>query len=772
MLGMIDLAVRHPVRFLCLGLFCVILAGAGLHKLVKNTSTDAFIPESHPSLVSRDRVKSIFGLQDPLLISVKSSQGGTLTADTLNLAWDLHHKLSALDNVTQVRSLVSEAHIQGNDLELNIQPLLDTTVADQKQADAVIAAAMEMDPFVDTLISSDKKALALVVELLDQSKADESYLQLLEVTDALNSSHSELFVAGQGAVGGYLSQYIDADSRKMQPVVVATILLLLFLAFRQLKGLIGPLIVIVASAIGAVGTMAWLNVPYYAITSALPVVITAIAVADAIHVLTAYYELKAKHPDMPQPQLVKEAVLDMSRPITLTTITTIAGFAGLALASIMPPVKFFGMFAALGVVIAWLFTMMVLPGLLVLIKLPATRIFSHREQGNIIGKGLTRVALIAIDRPLMVSASLLTLLLVAGYGALNLKVDRAQVENFQPEEPIRIAHDHINEHYAGSAYLDVLVATEEQEGLLDDGVLSQVNDIQNFLETIPAVAKTQSIMDTLGVLQSELENSAPQRFSGDPDSFAQYMLLYEASAKPSNYSDKIDNQYQHLLIRAYLNTDLFSQEKQVVEQVEAYLHKLPPIDGLQLELTGRVNVDYHWMTRLGDSHFRSIAISLVLVLLFASLLFKSAFYGVLCVTPVFFAIVMVYGVMGWTGVFLEPATSMFAAIAIGVGVDFSIHFVERLQLAMKSSTHIRGAIVAKFPSAARACFFNAAALASGFATLFVSQLPTLQRFGLMITLACMASFFAALLIVPLVYGLHFRKSTQAYQARVKSTQVS
>lgn len=752
MTKIIELAMRFPRTWLTAGILLVVLCGAGLHKLVKNTATDAFIPEDHPSLISRDKVQNIFGLQDPLVISIQSPEQQAISSNTLNVLAELHHLMERHDNVSQVRSLVSEAHISADEYELDIKPLLTQTLSTQQQANVLIGTAMSMTPFVDTLVASNSRSVALVIELLDQQKADDTYQSIMDLIKGFDTQGQHIYVAGQGAVGGYLSQYIDADSRKMQPVVVATILLLLFLAFRQLKGLIGPLIVIVASAIGAVGTMAWLNVPYYAITSALPVVITAIAVADAIHVLTAYYELKAKETKMSHHQLVKEAMLDMAKPITLTTITTIAGFAGLALASIMPPVKYFGTFAALGVFIAWLFTMMVLPSLLLLIKLPATRIFAKREGGNRIGVGLTRLAVLSVQRPWVVGTSLVVILGVSAIGATKLKVDRAQVENFQEDEPIRIAHDHINAQYAGSAYLDILIETSSSEGLLEPEVLNEVNKLQDALEAIPAIVKTQSILDTLGVLQRELEDTQPPRFEGDGDTFAQYMLLYEASTQPSDYSDEIDNQYQHLLVRSYLNTDLFSEEKAVVEEVQAYLEQQWLLDDVKVELTGRVNLDYHWMTRLGDSHFRSIGISLALVLLFASLLFRSAFLGVLCVTPVFFAIMVVYGIMGWNGIFLEPATSMFAAIAIGVGVDFSIHFVERLQLALKTSSDVKTAIQNKFPSAARACFFNAAALASGFATLFVSQLPTLQRFGVMITLACMASFFAALLIVPLAYS--------------------
>ena len=115
---------------------------------------------------------------------------------------------------------------------------------------------------------------------------------------------------------------------------------------------------------------------------------------------------------------------------------------------------------------------------------------------------------------------------------------------------------------------------------------------------------------------------------------------------------------------------------------------------------------------------------------------------------------------------------MFAAIAIGVGIDFSIHFIERSQLAFKQGHDLCHTIRHKYPAASRACFFNATALASGFATLLVSELPTLQRFGLMITIACMVSFFAALLIVPLSYALKSPDIARGRKTRPVSVVVS
>lgn len=755
--------LAHSNKVLLLGLALTLALAAGLSQLVKDTSVDAFVPADHPSVLSRDAIRATFGLQDPIVISIQATSGDAFEPVVLNRLLALHQQIEAMPQIRQngVKSLVSQPHISSQQQTLLVEPLLQQPV-NATQAKQIKKLAAQMPPFNGTLVSYDQSALTIVAELLNQGDAEQVYRQLATLIAEPHPEY-QIYLAGQGAVSGYLSSYIDADSRKLQPVVFVVVLLMLWLAFRQTRSLIAPLAVIIPSALGTIGLMGWLQVPYYAITSALPVIITAIAVADSIHILTAYFGLKATYPERSQAEHISLAVSDMLKPISYTTITTMAGFIGLSVASIMPPVSAFGAFAALGVLLAWVYSVLLLPCLLLKLNLPVSPVFVAKVQhpSNQIGRALGKLAFASANRPLL-TASLLVLVLVLGATAANwVKVDRAQIANFTPKEPIRIAHHHINQHYAGTAYLDIVLRTPQTDGLLDNGVIAKVPELQAWLGELPFVNKVVAVTDQLQQLHWALieEGESPQ-LPSDPDILAQYLLLYASSSASNDVSDQIDNQYQELLLRAYMNTNYFSQEKPVVEQVQHYLNQQfgsasshSEMGKVRAELGGRVNVDYHWMTRLQDSHLNSIAVSLSLVWLFACLLFRSLVLGTVALTPVLFAVVSVYGVMGWLGIHLEPATSMFAAIAIGVGIDFAIHFIERLQQASKAGSPFNDELLAHFNPAARACFFNAAALACGFATLMVSELPTLQRFGLMITLACVISFTAALFIVPLAFRL-------------------
>ncbi|MEX0300653.1 MAG: RND family transporter, partial [Kordiimonas sp.] len=476
-----------------------------------------------------------------------------------------------------------------------------------------------------------------------------------------------------------------------------------------------------------------------------------------IHVLTSYYELRAHKPKLSYKRATLEAMLDMWVPVTLTTLTTAAGFIGLSAASIMPPIMYFGLFAALGVIIAWAFTMFVLPPAIMLMQLERSPMFklSGEKDAGRVGHALAAVASVSARNPIVALIAVLVFSATAFLGAMSLRVDRAQVDNFRADEPIRVADAVINEKLAGTSYLDVIVETDEEEGLLDGERMARVAKLQRYMESLPFVEKTVSITDYISLLHKAImvDEENVSELPDNGDAIAQYLLLYESSADPTDFEEEIDQGYQTLLVRAYMNSDYFSQERDVVEALELYLTEDFNREGMTGVLSGRVNVDYHWMKSLSESHFTSVGISLVLVWVVSSLLFRSKLAGLVALSPVLLTILGIYALMASLGIYLEPATSMFAAISIGVGIDFAIHLIDRLQLGLKAGKSVAETVQEKFPHAARACFFNASALGAGFCVLLISELPTLQRFGALVAFACIVSFLSALVIVPMAWSL-------------------
>ncbi|MDJ0919864.1 MAG: outer membrane lipoprotein-sorting protein [Henriciella sp.] len=746
--------ISYSRWFIGLGLLFIVVAGAGLLQLVKDPSTDSLIPPDHPSVVTRDYAEDVFGLRDPVVAAISTEQpGGIFTDAALTSLYQLHNAIAALENVRADRtiSLVSEARIFGDADTLRVEPYLADLPQSSEEVAALKTSLLDAELIDGILISEDRSTALIVAELFDQSLAEETYRQALELAATLARDGVDIHIAGQGAVSGFLSGSIDRDSRKLPPICVAVIFLLIWLAFRSTKALLAPLFIIAATVAGAIGIMAWMNVPYFVITTSLPVILITIAVADTIHVLSGYYRRLAENPNGDRGQIIIDVMVDLWRPLTLTTFTTMAGFVGIGLASSMPPISYFGWFAALGVFLAWVFTLLVLPCVLAHLKPDPSPVVRPDGSGPLSG-GLTRIAQHSASAP---RRTLAMIVILAGFAlalASQVQVERSQIENFPNGQPIRLADELINARLAGTSYLDLVIETERIDGLMNAARIEKIAELQAYAETLPFVQKSHSVIGVLEELHSALEPGSNTRLPMTDEAIGQYLLFYEAAGNPEDIEDEIDLDYQRALVRLYMNSRYTGDEAAAVEALAQYLESDFNEAGMTGRLSGRVNVDYHWMKQLQEGHLRSILISSFLVFVVATVLFRSVLFGALAIAPVAAAILGVYSVMGASGIFIEPATSMFAAISIGLGVDFAIHFTDRLQKGLRRGSSVIGVIQSEFPTSTRACFINAAALGVGFSVLMTSELPPIFKFGLLITIAAAASFVVGLIVISAIIG--------------------
>ena len=758
LLRLFETLTARPRLVLLLSIALIVASGFGLTHLTKDVSVNAFIPPDHPSVLTDERIEEEFGLSDPIAVALVTEDGSSIFREHhLKKVREVTEALAELENVREDRitSLATESSIRGTAAGLAIEAY----VSDDGPIDAMNVRERwrAMPPHSGTLVSEDEAGTIILAELVDQERAVDTYHAVLALTKPMAGDGIRVHVAGPAAVSGYLSEAIDADARVLQPLIFVVVLLFLYAAFRSFTMLLGPLAVLIGTAACAMGIMGWQGVSYFAITNALPIILIAIAVADSIHILSEYYVLRAARPEAPAAALVHEAMVAMARPITLTTLTTAAGFTGIGLASIMPPMTYFAVYAAFGVVLAWLFSMVTLPCLMVLLRLGPSPAFVNWSAGEPSGIGafLFRIASACARSPVSVVLALVLMTALALMLAQELRIDRSSTDYFAPSEPVRIADETINAQFAGTAFLDVVVEADEPEGLLDPEQLQRIVALQAYFEDLPHVEVTVGITDYLGLLHGALfpeEAPPPRALPADADAVAQYLLLYEASGDPTDFEEEIDAAYQHALIRGVMDTAFYSETRDTVRRLEQYLETEFNGSGLTATVGGEVNLIYHWMTRLGASHFQGVALSLFMVLVMAIAVFRSLSAGLLAVLPVSFTVLLLYAVMATAGIYLEPATSMFAAIAVGVGVDFAIHLVDRLRVCRRRfGGDLDRAIRTALPLTARACFFNAAALGLGFSVMLGSGLPMLQRFGALVAIATLASFVVALLLIPALY---------------------
>ncbi len=746
-----------PLTVLAISVFCVVMMASQATRVVRDTTVDAFMPMGHPALTYRDQVEDTFGLRDPVVVAVvRDGPGGIYTPETLALVRDVTDLVTGIANVDPegVRSLATEKNIVGDDEGLIVKPFFEDGIETREQAAAVREAVEAIPLYTGTLVAGDGTGTLIAAELIDQQIAGQTY-ELMEAAIAeLDWGDARILIAGEGAVGGFLSIYLSSDARKLQPLAFVIIMIVMVAGFRTWLSFYIPLVIITATAGGTMGLMGAMGVPYYIITAALPVMLIGVSVADTIHILSRYYEEQAMDPDADQRTVVVRAMSVMWRPVVLTSITTIAGFFGIAITSGMPPMFWFGTFASIGVALALTYSLIFLPTAMCVLRAkrsPAFRPDTYGESADRIAKSMALIGGVSIRNPAVVLSVAGLVVIFGVFGARYLQVDRARIDNFAENAPIYDAHSEINARFAGTNYLDFVIEAPEEEGFFDPERLAQVEALQAYIETLPNVQQTVSIVDYLMQMNKAMNGNDPDyyRLPEDRDLVAQYFLLYSIMGGPTDFQEEIDYQYRRILVRAMINEARFSIDKDLIATVETHLAKAFEGSDLTVNLSGRINVDYHWMKPLAYNHFLSISVSLLLVFIMSAVLFRSVTGGLLTIAPVMVSVLAVYAVMGYLGIWLEPATSMFASIAIGLGVDFAIHVLDRIRyLVQTQAIDLEEAMQGLYKTAGRALFLNFGAIFLGFSVLMVSDMPPLNQFGVIIVIAILINFLAAIMMIP------------------------
>ncbi len=761
-------SLRWPI--LVLGFALIAIAGSQLPKLVKDTTADAFIDPDDPALTYRDKVEEIFGLRDPIVIAViNKGERGIFNPESLALVAWLTERVRKLDNVDpeRVTSLATESNIVGTEDGMLVEEFFDeratgfkAPMGTQARADEIRAAIADFPLYQGSLVARDGTATIIVAELVDETKAQETYDAIAELaSSAPHRPSDEIHVAGEAAVAGYLATYIDRDAQRLDPIAGIVITIVLGIAFVSLRGMLLPNLVVAATVIGAIGMMAALGVSFYVITNALVVNLIGIAVADSIHIFSQYYEELRDRPQASHREIVVRSLAAMWRPVTLTTLTTIAGFLALAAASTMPPMRYFGLFGALGVAIAWIYTLTFVPAAMTLWPKRLSRPFRTRarrtERDDAASRLMTGFGRAVLGHPRLVLVGALLIAALGAVGASRVIVEEEQIENFQKTEPLYQADKAINRVMDGTYYLDVVITTPRPEDLHKPGNLRRIERLQGFLKSLPHAGGTTSVADYIKQMHRAVNENRPEayRIPDDPLLVSQLFLLYSASGDPTDFEEEVDYAYQRALVRTNFHVGRFTNNRIVVPAVEKYLatrFNTPEMTGT---VTGRVNVDYHWIRKIGATNARSVVLSLIAVGLMAALVFRSLLAGIICLLPVGMAVLLVYAVMGLGGVWLGVGTSMFSAIAIGLGIDFSVHTIDRLRDLVHRHGWSDETIMRLFPNTGRALLFNFAAIALGFAVLTASDVPPLVKFGSLVAVAVSAAFLAAMTVIPALVAL-------------------
>jgi predicted RND superfamily exporter protein len=691
--------------------------------------------------------------------------------------------------VVDVLSMSNTDNIIGTLEGLDISPLYEEAPETPAEIKSLRSQVLANELFRNYLYSEDGKHTGIFVELAtDEDDSENLYAiyQALERVFEENPGEDVHYIAGFPIIAATLRTVIDQDTKKFFPFVALLTVFFLWLTFRRLIGVAVPMLVVGFSILFTLAIMVIFEVPLNSITSALPVFLISIGVADGIHMFSEYRDNRLE--GQPREKAVSLMLEKLALPITMTSITTAVGFFSLTISDIVP-ILTFGIFVAIGTLFAMVLSLLFIPALLMVLPEKKTESEDNSSTNAAKSRGvhqenfmdrLFQKFLEGLTAWVLRNAKLILLgaLIISGfsvYGLLQLNVESNLESYFKADAPFVVANKAM-EKMSGSRTINIVIKiNKEGEPWKNPENLKLVEDFQIFLSTDQKVKRTFSLVDLIKrisyafnenradfnrlpqaveFLESEetfeengqsVKRSVKREVSGR-DLVAQYLVLYENSGGDV-LSDVINSEYRNLNLSVNISSDSTSEEEKLLLRIDEYAAQHFPPEFSMIS-AGMVPINVATSVEVVSSQILSLCGSLLAVLLMLVLIFRSFYRGVIGMIPLAFTVLFNFGIMGYFGVNLDIGTALVSSIVIGIGVDYSIHYLSRMFSEVAQGADLRDAIYSTVRRSGKAITSNAVTVGFGFLALSVSEFLPLVTLSWMIWLTLNISALATMILLP------------------------
>jgi uncharacterized protein len=664
------------------------------------------------------------------------------------------------DPVARVRSLTTAEDLEDIDDSLESVLLLDGIPRDDA-AFAQLRKALQDNPMLlGTYVSKDHLATSIQIEMRARpdnaslvARAHEKVMAIVETVEAAEPD-VRISVGGSAVIFSVLATYIQEDNNRFFPLVLLVIVTILALSFRNLEGVLLTLLVAIVSLVSTLGLLPLLGIQQNMITTMIPIFVMAASVADAIHFLTHFYRNYSGAQDSSGQQLraaIETTWRKLFRAMTFTSITTALGFFSLSYTDIVF-VKEFGMFVAAGVVFAYAYTLVLIPALLMLRKKRKVLLKEHRQSWLIRGFCTLAQGLGSLSLQRRGVAAIGLLLIAAGsaYLAQQVRVDYEGIVMYPQDSRVRMDDAAIKQHFKGLSPLSIRLMGKKPGAIYDTDVIRYIDQVEALAKTNPHVDVVLSPNSFLKRLDQILRDGERDVLAADMNSelASQFYLLYDNSAG-QDIRDVVDVNYQEGRIVIMLDTDRSSAIRGLFRQIE----RIPVPDNISIAITGSAGLAVTATDAIVEGQVNSLGLSAVMMLVIMAVLFRSLRVGIIAIVPLGFTLLINFALLRVFNMDLDVATSLIAAIVLGISIDYGIHFIENVLRAERDGMDRSQAILHTLGEVSQPIIVNSLSLSAGFLVLTVSNLQPLVDLGVLIGMAMIVSALATLVILPLLLSI-------------------
>lgn len=702
-----------------------------------------YLPEDLPSRMHQKQIEELFGGTDMVMIVVQSKD--VVTSQTLERVAHFSQDMQSIKGIERVMSLFELKNVRSENDAMMVDPAVKMIPHTAEEIATIKKELSSNDLVYGSVISKDFTTTA-IIGLLEPGTKDKPVIEQVESMIAKYPGTEKVLLGGSPYMRMQNGGMMQKDMARLIPLGLVLMMLFLFISFRQFRGMWLPMLIVIMSIFVALGATPLLGWEFAVTTIILVVLLIATANSYGIHMFARYQRENYSGNTYTTKELSKKMVTSLGGPIILSGFTTIAGLLCM-LGHVLIPGRQMGILGSIGIAVALIGSLFFIPAISSVLPKIKPRLRADDNPKNQRGIGLDRlldfIASWVITKPKTILLLFVVVSIIGVAGLFLFKINSNPAELFPDGHPAKESAEIINKELGGFFPLCIVFEGD----IKDPKLLKKIDALEKKIREIPEVGTTQSIAKVTRQISRALYNKGEEGYDKIPDTYeavSQCFELYLMSGSQEDLEKMVDFNFEKamLMVRCKeLNTPIL---RGCVNKIKEMVQNDPDIKLVGGNADVFTDMDKHVV----NGQFLSLFISLLVVFIIISVGFKSVKAGFLQLTPLLFAIIMLFGLMGYFGIELNFMTAFQASILIGVGVDYTIHVVWRFREEKRAGYDDAEAVQRMFKATGRGIVFNALAVIIGFVVLLFSGFLPVRFFGVMMVTIIFVCLIAAVLLVP------------------------
>lgn len=734
----------------------------GVSQLGISFSFDRFYPKSDPEVQFYEQYQKLFSDDQNMMIYValESPTQDIFNQKFLLQADTLFRSLSTLPGVDTLFSATEASQLYRSGLGLKQRPYLEF---DSEQAVSRSRKRVLQDSsLTGLLISRDRKYLCALVRIyaeIADIKARDELSEALEMR--LQASGLNYVLSG---VPHIRSQYVNKIANELMLFTLLSILLIvsvLYVMFRNIWGIVIPIGTVLIALLWTLGLMGGVGESVDLISNLLIPIVFVVGMSDVVHLFTRYLQEREK--GLAREIALKNTLNDIGAAIFLTSATTAVGFASLMISKIYP-IRMFGLFAAAGVLFAYLVSIILLPNMLIWLGNRKIHFQKGLAEKRFWTSVLTQQSLF-IQNPMrirMVIAGFSILIFLSAVYIPKIPTDTFLLEDIGPRDPIRKSMEFFEENAYGLRPFEMAVQVKPGYHITDKAVLEQMLKVQEHLEGKGDFSPFLSLASVLREL-NYIEHFRREQHYRLPDSQVEIDDFIDG-ALLSQASEALENLYQDSMNIGRISARMPDIGGEAFGEITADLAHFYQTSCdttlFSYKVTGQAHLTDRNLIYLRSSLLLGLVFAFGVIGVMLGGLFQSLRMTLISMIPNMIPLILTGGVMGAFGIPLTASTAIVFVIAFGIAVDDTIHFLSRYRSELQHGLSQRAAIQTTIVHTGKAMIITSCILIAGFVMLLASDFGGTLSTGLFTALTIVFALLADLYLLPVLL-LYFHHPTES-----------